>query len=89
MEFRDLKVKPLSAKEIEVLAEKAGGAGGLFSRRAIKYRTMGLAGKALSAREMIRLMGQEYTFISRPVVVRGEKATAGFSKGRYADLLAG
>ncbi|MBI3015063.1 MAG: hypothetical protein HYY65_08415 [Candidatus Tectomicrobia bacterium] len=87
MEFRDLKSEPLSAKEVESLAKKVGGAGGLFSRRAIKYRTMGLAGKELSAREMIRLMAQEYTFISRPVVVRGEKATAGFSKGRYEELL--
>jgi arsenate reductase (glutaredoxin) len=87
MEFRDLKSKPLSAGEVEALAEKAGGPEKLFSRRAIKYRTMRLAEKKLAPRDLIRLMAEEYTFVSRPVVVKGKKAAAGFSKGNYEELL--
>jgi len=77
----------LSAKEVESLARKVGGAERLFSRRAIKYRTMGLADRKLTDRDRIRLMAEEYTFVARPVVVKGEKAAAGFSKGRYEELL--
>lgn len=87
MEFRDLKSNPLSAGEVEALAAKVGGPQKLFSRRAVKYRTMGLAEKKLIPRDLIRLMAEEYTFVSRPVVVKGERGTAGFSKGRYEELL--
>jgi arsenate reductase len=33
-------------------------------------------------------MAEEYTFVTRPVVVRGERATAGFSERRLRELVA-
>jgi arsenate reductase len=36
---------------------------------------------------MVRPMAEEYTFITRPVIVRGDRATAGFSVKRVDELV--
>ncbi|HEX2080361.1 MAG TPA: ArsC/Spx/MgsR family protein [Longimicrobium sp.] len=85
--FRDLKAQPLERAEVEDLARKVGGADKLFSRRAMKYRQMGLHEQELSEDDLLRLMTEEYTFITRPVIVRGDRATAGFSTRRVDELV--
>ncbi len=85
--FRDVKTDRLSSSEVADLARKAGGAEKLFSRRAMKYRQMGLHERDLSEDEMLRLMEEEYTFVTRPVVVRGDAAVAGFAPKRIDGLL--
>jgi len=80
-----LKEQPLEKKKLRELAKKAGGADHIFSRRAIKYRTLGLAGQNLSEKEQIDWMAKEYTLISRPVVEAEENVVAGFSKKRYRE----
>ena len=85
--FHDLKTDRLSADEVRRLAELVGGPGKLFSRRAMKYRAMGLHEREVSEEEMLRLMEEEYTFITRPVVVAGDRATAGFSAKRLDALV--
>jgi arsenate reductase len=86
--FRDVKTQPLTRGEVEDLARKVGSADKLFSRRAMKYRQMGLHEQQLSEDDLLRLMTEEYTFVTRPVVVRGDKATAGFSTKRIDEMLA-
>ncbi len=86
--FRDLKAQPLEEAEVRDLARKVGGVEALFSKRAMKYRAMGLHERELSEDEMARLMAEEYTFVTRPVIVRGDRATAGFSAKRIDALLA-
>lgn len=85
--FRDLKAQPLTRPEVDDLARKAGGAETLFSKRAMKYRKMGLHEQELSDEDLLRLMAEEYTFITRPVIVRGDTATAGFSAKRIDALV--
>ena len=85
--YRDIKAEPLSRGEVEQLANAVGGIGELFSRRARKYRSMGLHERDLSHEEMLDLMADEYTFIKRPVLVRGEDAIAGFSPKIYDNFL--
>src|SRR3954471_10739371 len=87
-DYRDLKAEPLNREEVEQLANAVGGLGELFSRRARKYRSMGLHERELSHEEMLDLMAEEYTFIKRPVLVQGERAVAGFSPRTY-DLFLG
>lgn len=86
--LRDLKAQPLERAEVEDLARKAGGAEALFSRRAMKYRGMGLHEQQLSDDDLLRLMAEEYTFVTRPVIVRGDRATAGFA-AKKIDALVG
>jgi arsenate reductase (glutaredoxin) len=85
--FRDLKEKPLTRTEVVRLAGLTGGAENLFSRRAIKYRTMKLKERELSESDLLELMAEESTFIKRPVVVFGEKALAGYSAKKYGEHL--
>ncbi len=85
--FRDLKAEPLTEPEVRELARKVGGAGALFSRRAMKYRQRGLHEQTLSEADLVRLMAEEYTFVTRPVIVRGDRATAGFSAKRVDALV--
>jgi arsenate reductase (glutaredoxin) len=79
-ELRDIKANKLSRVEVEKLVELIGGADKLFSRRAIKYRELGLNKREVSTAEMLDLMTDEYTFIKRPVLVMNGKAIAGFSE---------
>jgi arsenate reductase len=85
--FRDVKTQPLTRAEVEDLARKVGSADKLFSRRAMKYRQMGLHEQQLSEDDLLRLMTEEYTFVTRPVIVRGNRATAGFSAKRVEELV--
>ncbi|HEU0012664.1 MAG TPA: ArsC/Spx/MgsR family protein [Longimicrobium sp.] len=85
--FHDLKAEPLQRKEVEELAQKVGGPEKLFSRRAMKYRQMGLHERHLTDDDLLRLMTEEYTFVTRPVVVRGNRATAGFLAKQLDTLL--
>jgi arsenate reductase len=85
--FRDLKAQPLERAEVGDLARKVGGAEKLFSKRAMKYRAMGLHEQTLSDNDLLRLMAEEYTFVTRPVIVRGDRATAGFSAKRVDELV--
>lgn len=87
--FRDLKAQPLQRAEVEDLARKVGGVEKLFSKRAMKYRKMGLHEREVSEDEMAQLMADEYTFITRPVIVHGDRATAGFTPKRLDALLGG
>jgi arsenate reductase len=86
--FRDVKTEPLTRGEVEELARKVGSADALFSRRAMKYRATGLHEQTLSDDDLLRLMTEEYTFITRPVIVRGDRATAGFSAKKIDALVA-
>ncbi|HEX8831309.1 MAG TPA: ArsC/Spx/MgsR family protein [Longimicrobium sp.] len=86
--FRDLKAEPLSEPEVRALAQKVGGPDKLFSKRAMKYRKLGLHEREVSQDEMAQLMADEYTFITRPVIVHGDRATAGFTPKRVDALTA-
>jgi arsenate reductase len=85
--YRNLKEEPLSEDEVRALATKVGGVEKLFSKRAMKYRAMGLHERQVSADEMVRLMAEEYTFVTRPVIVRGDRATAGFTAKQIDALV--
>ncbi len=84
--FHDVKENQLSKKEIERLVKLAGGAEKLFSKRAMKYRSLGLNEMELSDSDLLNYMFEEYTFIRRPVLVYGDTALAGFSKKKYDEL---
>lgn len=85
--YRNLKEAPLTQDEVRALAAKVGGVEKLFSKRAMKYRQMGLHERDVSEAEMVKLMAEEYTFVTRPVIARGDRATAGFSAKRVDELV--
>jgi len=58
----------------------AGSAESLFSRVALKYRSMGLNTMTLSEKDYRKYILEEYTFLKRPVMIVGKEIFIGNSK---------
>ena len=78
--LQDIKTEKIKPAELDALKDKAGSYEALFSRRALKYKEMGLKDQHLEEPDYRRLILQEYTFLKRPVVVAGEKIFVGSEK---------
>jgi arsenate reductase len=76
-ELRDIKAEPMSEGEVDELARLAGSYEVLFSRKAIKYRTLNLKDKKLGEKDYRKYILQDYTFLRRPVVVAGDSIFIG------------
>lgn len=79
-EFQDIKTNKITPEQLEQMALKSGSFENLFSRRAMKYKSMGLAEKQLSENDYKNLILEEYTFLKRPVIVIGNQQFVGSSK---------
>jgi len=76
-ELIDIKTSNIDSKTIDFLREKTGSYEALFSKRAIKYKTLGLKDKNLTDQDFRQLIVDEYTFLKRPVLIDGEKVAIG------------
>jgi arsenate reductase (glutaredoxin) len=76
-ELQDIKVANISAEELDWVASKVGSYEALFSRKALKFRGMGLHEKTLTEADYRRLMLEEYTFLKRPFTIIGEDVFIG------------
>jgi arsenate reductase len=79
-ELKDIKEKNISAKELDAIKEKVGSYEALFSKRAMKYRSMGLNERTLSEQDYRKYMLEEYTFLKRPFILIGNEVFVGNSK---------
>jgi arsenate reductase (glutaredoxin) len=75
--LQDIKATNISAEELDWVATKVGSYEALFSRKALKFRAMGLHEKTLSETDYRDLMLQEYTFLKRPFIIVGENVFIG------------
>jgi len=71
-ELQDIKTEPITASQLDAMKKLAGSYEALFSRRAIKFRSMGLGKKQLNETDYRELILSEYTFLKRPVIVIGD-----------------
>ncbi len=85
-EMQEIKTQKITVGQLEKLKEMAGSYEALFSRRAIKYRELGLKDKKLTEEDYKKLILDEYTFLKRPVVVMGEKIFIGSEKKNVEAL---
>jgi arsenate reductase len=76
--FRDIKADNTTASELEEMKEKAGSYEALFSRVAIKYKSLKV--KPTKESEYKKLILQECTFLKRPVIFIGKEIFVGNSK---------
>lgn len=84
--FQNIKEENLSSGELDMIADKVGSYEALFSRRAMKYKSMGLSKKELTESDIKQLILDEYTFLKRPVVVYEDQVFIGNSKKVVAQL---
>jgi len=76
-ELQDIKTEKISPSQLDAMKKMAGTYEALFSRRAIKYRELGLKNKNLVENDFRKLILEEYTFLKRPVVIIDEKIFVG------------
>ena len=69
VELHDIKAQPISAAALDEMKKLAGSYEALFSRRAMKYKAMGLANRTLTENDYRSLILEEYTFLKRPVAL--------------------
>ncbi len=79
-EIQNIKEKNIDAKTLDKAAKALGGYEAIFSKRAMKYRSMGLNEMNLSEKDYRKYILEEYTFLKRPVFVIGDQYFAGNTK---------
>lgn len=67
--LQDIKTEKITPSQLDEMAEKAGSYEALFSRIAIKYRTLGLNTKKITEKDYRKYILDEYTFLKRPVLI--------------------
>jgi len=67
--LQDIKHEPITEEQIDEMIALAGSAEALFSKRARKYKELGLKDKTLNDGDIRALILEEYTFLKRPVLI--------------------
>lgn len=78
--LQDIKQKNIDAETLDWLKEKVGSYEALFSKKAMKFRSLGLHEMKLSEQDYRKYMLEEYTFLKRPFMINGEDVFIGNSK---------
>jgi arsenate reductase len=78
-EKQDIKTNPLTEQQLEKLYKMAGSYESLFSKRARKYKALGLKDKKLSEDDFKHYLLSDYTFLKRPVIIVDDKIFIGNS----------
>lgn len=79
-ELQDIKQQNISAEELDLAKEKVGSYEALFSKRAMKFRSMGLNEMDLSEADFRKHILEEYTFLKRPFIWIGDDLFVGNAK---------
>lgn len=69
VQLQDIKHEPITEKQVDEMIALAGSAEALFSKRARKYKELGLKDKTLNGGDIRALILEEYTFLKRPVLI--------------------
>ena len=75
--LREIKTEPITAKELDAMQKLAGSYEALFSKIAMKYRSMGLNEMKLTEKDYRKYILEEYTFLKRPTVIIGDQIFIG------------
>jgi len=78
-ELQDIKKEPMTESQVDEMKELSGSYESLFSKRAMKYKSMGLKDKNLTESDIKKLIVEEYTFLSRPVFIINDQIFIGNS----------
>lgn len=85
-EMQNIKFEKITPAQIDSMQKMTGSYESLFSRRALKYKELGLKDKTLSEKDYRNYILDEYTFLKRPVIIIDDKIFAGSEKKTVAAL---
>ena len=77
--LQDIKSEPITTSQLEELHKLCGSYEALFSKRAQLYKTLGLKNKNLTEKDFKKYILEQYTFLSRPVIVVNDQIFIGNS----------
>jgi arsenate reductase-like glutaredoxin family protein len=83
---REIKSSPLNEEEVDRLAAKSGSYAAIFSKRAMKFRALGLHEKTLSEQDYRHYLLEDYTFLKRPVLETNHQVVAGNTKNAVEQM---
>lgn len=86
MDLREIKSKNVTLNELEAMRKRTDTYESLFSRRAMKFRSLGLNEKELSEEDYRDWILKEYTFLKRPVLLTDDAVYAGNSKKAVSGM---
>jgi len=84
--MQDIKTEKITTAQLDEMNNLAGSYEALFSRRALKYKVLGLKDKLLTEKDYRRYILDEYTFLKRPVVIIADKIFIGSEKKNVEAL---
>lgn len=84
--MQDIKFEKITPEQLEEMKDKTGSYEALFSRRALKYKELGLKDKKLEEQDYRQFILEEYTFLKRPVVLLDDKIFVGSEKKTVETL---
>jgi arsenate reductase len=84
--MQDIKTEKITAAQLDEMKKMAGSYETLFSRRALKYKELGLKNKQLTEKDYRHLILEEYTFLKRPVAIIDDKIFIGSDKKTIAAM---
>ena len=84
--MQDIRTEKITATQLAEMKKMAGSYEALFSRRAIKYKELGLKDKPLEEKDYRDYILKEDTFLKRPVVIIGDKIFVGSEKKTVTAL---
>lgn len=79
-EMQDIKFEKITPAQLDEMKKMSGSYESLFSRRALKYKELGLKDKKLDEKDYRKLILEEYSFLKRPVVIVDNMIFAGSEK---------
>jgi arsenate reductase (glutaredoxin) len=79
-EMQNIKEEKITQAQLEEMKKITGSYESLFSRRAIRYKELGLKDKKLEEKDYRKFILDEYTFLKRPVVIINDQLFAGNDK---------
>ena len=85
-QMQDIKTEKITGAQLDEMKKMAGSYEALFSRRAMKYKELGLKDKPLTEKDYRNYILAEYTFLKRPVVIIGDKIFIGSEKKNIEAL---
>lgn len=80
VELQDIKEQNIDAKTLDWIKEKVGSYEALFSKRAMKYRGLGLDKMNHNEDDYRKYILEEYTFLKRPFMINGDEVFVGNAK---------
>ena len=84
--MQNIKEDKITAAQLDEMKKMAGSYEALFSRRALKYKELGLKDMKLEEKDYRKFILDEYTFLKRPVVIIDAKIFIGSEKKTVETL---